>query len=115
MRSAADSILVNIAIGNIPNEGTAEMFREDQIMEEEIDSRLNKLDSEFIAQGLPEYLRPSEAFRSIYGNIPDGPARESLFDSVVSWFLAKYRKRIRWDGIVGRIPVLIRVTTYLAD
>ncbi|HEX7360689.1 MAG TPA: HEPN domain-containing protein [Bryobacteraceae bacterium] len=82
-------------------------------MEEEIDSRLNKLDSEFIAQGLPEYLRPSQAFRSIYGNLPDGPARESLFDYVVSWFFAKYHERIHWDGIVGRVPVLIRGDVYL--
>jgi len=58
-------------------------------------------------------LRPLEAFKSLHGSVPDGELRNSLFAPIAAWFIQKYGKRAEWDGVVARIPMLIRDNVYL--
>src|SRR5271156_2772712 len=58
-------------------------------------------------------LRPLEAFKALHGSIPDGELRNSLFAPIAAWFIERYGNRAKWDGVVGRVPLLIRENLYL--
>jgi HEPN domain-containing protein len=80
---------------------------------EELNSRLEVIDAELQAQALPLKYRPLESFKSIHGDVPDGPLRGSLFDSIAAWYQDRYGKRAAPDGTIGRIPLLLRGEVYL--
>jgi HEPN domain-containing protein len=65
-------------------------------------------------QGVPLRYRALDCFTKLYGAISDGPAREVLFEPIISWYLGKYGTAARWDGVVGRFPILIKGSVYLA-
>jgi HEPN domain-containing protein len=80
---------------------------------EELNSRLEEIDAELEAQALPLKYRPLEGLKKIYGDLPDGPLRGSFFDSIAGWYRDRYGKRAEPDGIIGRVPVLLRGEVYL--
>ncbi len=84
-----------------------------KLTDQEVDLRLTKMDSEFTAQGLPLRFRPLQSFKCLYGAVPDGPLRQTLFDQISLWFLGHYGDRMNWDGIIGRVPVMLRNDVYL--
>jgi HEPN domain-containing protein len=47
--------------------------------------------------------------------MPDGELRCRLFDGVTIWFINRYGDRAIWDGILGRIPVILRGDVYLVQ
>jgi HEPN domain-containing protein len=79
-----------------------------KLIAQELNSRLEKIDTELVAQALPLKYRPLESFKRIYGDLPDGPLRTDLFDKIADWYKALYGKRAEPDGILGRFPVLLR-------
>jgi HEPN domain-containing protein len=78
-----------------------------------LNSRLEEIDAELEAQALPMKYRPLEGFKRIYGDVTDGPLRGTLFDSITEWYRDRYGKRADPDGIIGRVPVLLRGEVYL--
>jgi hypothetical protein len=79
----------------------------------QLNLRLTQIDGRLLKQGLPFKYRPLEAFKVVYGTISTGELRDSLFEDVVSWFVEKYGESAKWDGVIGRCPVLIRGNVYL--
>jgi hypothetical protein len=86
---------------------------ETRLSAEELNSRLEEIDAVLEAQALPLKYRPLEGFKRIYGDLPDGPLRGSLFDSIADWYRDRYGKRADPDGVIGRVPVLLRGEVYL--
>jgi HEPN domain-containing protein len=86
---------------------------ETRLSAEELNSRLEEIDAVLEAQALPLKYRPLEGFKRTYGDLLDGPLRGSLFDSIADWYRDRYGKRAEPDGIIGRIPVLLRGEVYL--
>ena len=84
-----------------------------KLKHEDLEKRLGVLDAEFKARGLPLKYRPLQAFKDLYGTLPDGPERVGLFDPITRWFITKYGESAHWDGVIGRIPVLVRGSVYL--
>jgi len=84
-----------------------------KLSDQELDLRLTKMDAEFVAQGLSLRFRPLQSFKSVYGAVPDGPVRSVLFDQIARWFYDRYGNRMNWDGVIGRIPVMLRNDLYL--
>jgi HEPN domain-containing protein len=76
-------------------------------------SRLAEIDKQFIEQSMPVRRRPLEAFKLLHGSVPDGERRNSLFAPIAAWFIERYGKRAEWDGVVARIPLLLRGNLYL--
>ena len=83
------------------------------LKEDELKRRLSALDEGFAAQALPHKCRAMQAFKDIYGNVPDGPVRTNLFDPIAHWFIKRYGQRAYWDAVIGRIPVLWRGSVYV--
>lgn len=81
---------------------------------EELGARLTRLDERMQKEGVPLRFRPLECFKDLYGPLPDGELRKRLFDGVTVWFLARYGKSAVWDGVLARVPVLVRGQVYLA-
>jgi len=86
---------------------------ETSLSAEKLNSRLEEIDTGLEAQALPLKYRPLEGFKTIYGDMPDGPLRNSLFDSIADWYRDRYGNRAEPDGIIGRVPVLLRGEVYL--
>jgi hypothetical protein len=86
---------------------------ETRLSAEELNSRLEEIDAVLEAQALPLKYRPLEGFKRIYGDLPDGPLRGSLFGSIADWYRDRHGKRAEPDGIIGRVPVLLRGEVYL--
>jgi HEPN domain-containing protein len=84
-----------------------------QLPDGELHLCLIKLDAELSALGLPLRFRVMRCFNSLYGSVPDGELREKLFEPITSWYLDKYGEQAQWDGVIGRIPVLLRGAVYL--
>ena len=84
-----------------------------RLKQEDLDARLAELDEALSARGLPLKFRPLEAFKDLYGTIPDGPERMSLFDPISCWFITRYGQNAHWDGVIGKIPILLRGAVYL--
>lgn len=84
-----------------------------KLTEEELNSRLSDLDSKLLTQGVPLRLRPLQSFKAIYGAMPDSELRNALFSAIAGWFVRKYGNSAVWDGVVGRIPIIIRGEIYL--
>lgn len=84
-----------------------------KLTDQELDLRLTQMDAEFVAQAMPLAFRTLQAFKSLYGAVPDGPVRSMLFDQIAYWFFARYGDRMNWDGVIGRIPLLLRNDLYL--
>jgi hypothetical protein len=82
---------------------------------EELDLRLCRLETEFVAQALPLRYRPLQSFKTIYGDVPDGPLRNALFEAIGSWFRGRHGERAVWDGVIGRIPIFLRGDVYLVQ
>ncbi|MGC1829525.1 MAG: hypothetical protein WA663_03850 [Candidatus Acidiferrales bacterium] len=80
---------------------------------EELGLRLTQIDAHLLEWGVPLKYRPLDAFKAIYGTVSDSGLRDSFFAPVVSWFIEKYGESAKWDGVIGRIPVLIRGDVYL--
>jgi HEPN domain-containing protein len=83
--------------------------------ESQISERLSSLDEKFVAQGMPLKYRPNAAFKEIHGSVMDGAGREVLFDPIHKWYLEKYGDKMDWDGIIGRIPVILDGSAYLLN
>ena len=66
------------------------------------------MDDELKAWGIPLPSRPLEVFKRIYGPVNDPEIREKLFEPLMTWYIDVYGKAARWDGVLGRFPVLIR-------
>jgi hypothetical protein len=90
-----------------------EQWMPTKLTEQELDLRLTHMDGEFTAQGLPLRFRPLQSFKSLYGAVPDGPIRNVLFDQIMAWFFNRHGERMKWDGVIGRIPVILRDDLYL--
>jgi hypothetical protein len=45
---------------------------------EELNQKLERLNQEFIDEGMPLKYRPMECFKHFYGHIPDGAPRQAL-------------------------------------
>src|ERR1700730_10298884 len=86
-----------------------------KLTKEELSLRLCELDAELSNQGLPLRFRPLQCFKALYGNVPDGSERRGLFDPISSWFIQRHGDRVIWDGIIGRVPVLMRGGVYLGE
>jgi len=82
------------------------MFRPDPAVLEIEDEALAR-------QGVPILHRPLECFTKLYGAVPDGPERAALFGPVIEWYLENYGEAARWDGVLGRFPLVIKGTVYL--
>jgi len=78
-----------------------------------LSSCLENIDKQFVEHAMPVRLRPLEAFKLLHGSVPDGKLRNSLFVLIAAWFIQRYSKRAEWDGVVTRIPMLIRGNLYL--
>jgi hypothetical protein len=39
--------------------------------------------------------------------------RDSLFEPIIEWYLSRYGEAVRWDGVLGRFPILIQGAVYL--
>ena len=83
------------------------------LKQEDLYARLDLLDEGFSARALPLKYRPLQAFKDLYGAIPDGPERIKLFDPISRWFATRYGQNAHWDGVIGRIPVRWRGAVYL--
>jgi hypothetical protein len=81
---------------------------------EELNNRIEELDREFAQEGLPLKYRPGECLKLIFGHVPDGTLRQKLFESIYVWYSAKYGAQAQWDGVLGRIPVLIQGQLFLS-
>jgi HEPN domain-containing protein len=79
----------------------------------EIDARLRQIDAELEAQAVPFRYRTLESFTRIYGDVADGPLRNALFDPISAWYFQRHGEQAIGDGILGRLPVLIRGAAYL--
>ena len=79
----------------------------------DLPSRLREIDEQFANRSVPIRLRPLEAFKLLHGSIPDGELRSSLFAPIAAWFIERYGARAKWDGVVSRVPLLIRGNLYL--
>ena len=78
------------------------------------DSALLEAEDDALSQqGVPLRYRPLECFTKLYGAVPDGPARDVLFDPIIQWYLEKYGEAVRWDGILGKFPIVIKGAVYL--
>jgi len=86
---------------------------ETRLSAEELNSRLEEIDTVLEAQALPLKYRPLEGFKTIYRDLPDGPLRNALFDSIADWYRNRYGNRAEPDGIIGRVPALLRGEVYL--
>jgi hypothetical protein len=84
-----------------------------QTSQQSLSVRLAEIDKQFSEHAMPVRLRPLEAFKLIHGAVPDGELRNSLFAPIAGWFIQRYGKRAEWDGVVARIPMLIRGNVYL--
>jgi HEPN domain-containing protein len=85
------------------------------LSEAALDVVLTQIDEAFEREGEPLRFRPVEALKTIYGDVADGPVRNQIFGEIVRWFWTRYGKQIEWDGIIGRIPVLLRGKLYLVQ
>ena len=83
-----------------------------QLSSVELEARLSALDAEMRNSGTPLTFRPLESFKSLYGNVSDDE-RSALFDPIIRWFIQQYGNEAVWDGVVGRLPVIVRDTLYL--
>jgi len=79
----------------------------------DLSSRLHDIDKQFAKHSVPIRLRPLEAFKVLHGSVPDGERRDSLFAPIAAWFIELYGDRVRWDGLVARVPILVRGNLYL--
>jgi hypothetical protein len=77
------------------------------------EERLKTTDNELAARGCPLRLRPLETFKILHGPVMDRETRLKLFEPISRWFVAAYGERAAWDGIIARIPVIIRGAVYL--
>lgn len=83
---------------------------------DELASRLESCEARWTKQGLPLKWRCLESFKSIYGSVSDNDGRALLFNEITSWYIDKYgHDAMQWDGIIGRIPVLLRNKVYLVQ
>jgi HEPN domain-containing protein len=85
----------------------------DILASEELLKRLERMDKQFDAEAMPKKYRAAECFKECYGHVLDGPHRRALFEPIHSWFGSKYEQEAVWDGIIGRLPVLIRGQLFL--
>jgi hypothetical protein len=81
---------------------------------EKLQKRLTELDETFEESSIPFKERALEAFKAIHGSVRDQADRARLFDPIIAWFTEKYGEKAKWDGIMGRVPVLVRGDLYLA-
>jgi hypothetical protein len=84
-----------------------------KLKKEELGLRLTHIDAQLLERGTPLKHRPLEAFKAIYGTISDGELHNSFFEPVVAWFIEKYGESAKWDGVIGRGPIIIRGHVYL--
>jgi HEPN domain-containing protein len=66
------------------------------------------IDEELKSWGVPARKRPLEFFKRVYGSISDPAERRLLFDPITDWFIAKYGDEVRFNGVIGRIPLILR-------
>lgn len=78
-----------------------------------LEDRLRAIDKDLESRGCPVRLRPLEAFKQIHGPVLDRNTRTGLFDPITRWFIATHGPQVEWDGVIGRVPVIIRGTVYL--
>ncbi len=78
-----------------------------------LESRLEVIDKNLAACGCPVQLRPLEAFKLIHGPIYDRDNRTELFEPITRWFIEAHGKQAEWDGVIARVPVIIRSVVYL--
>jgi HEPN domain-containing protein len=84
-----------------------------ELTDEELAIRLVGVDADLDRLGFPIRHRPLQAFKIVYHTIADDAARTRLFEPISRWYLDKYGDRVRWDGVIARIPVLLRGNLYL--
>ncbi|HZM10096.1 MAG TPA: hypothetical protein VFC15_07785, partial [Candidatus Limnocylindrales bacterium] len=77
-----------------------------------IEAKLQTIDDELANAGVPLRYRPLECFKRLYGAAEEG-RHEQLFDPLVQWYLTRYGDEARWNGVIGRCPVLIRGKVFL--
>lgn len=70
------------------------------------------LDAEFKEWGTPLLGRPLAVFKRLYGVVTDPLERQALFDPIITWFIDTYGEDARWDGVLGKLPILIRGVLY---
>jgi hypothetical protein len=81
---------------------------------ERLNAKLTVLEKLFEARGLPMRERPLEAFKAVHGSVRDQERRSALFQPIYDWYHALHGDKVSWDGIMGRVPVLIKGELYLA-
>jgi hypothetical protein len=86
-----------------------------KLTDKELDLHLTHMDLELNSQGLPLRFRALQCFKSLHGPVPDGPLREALFEPILVWFSTRYGDRVNWDGVIGRVPVILRGDVYLVQ
>lgn len=84
-----------------------------QVQSADLFSRLHDIDEQFTKSSVPIRLRPLEAFKVLHGSMPDGERRNALFAPIAAWFIERYGNRAQWDGVVARVPFLVRGNLYM--
>jgi len=80
---------------------------------EQLSLRLTEIETQLSGRGIPRKYRALEAFKALYGEVSDGVMRNSLLEPVFFWFLEKYGESAKWDGVIGRGPIIIRGSVYI--
>jgi HEPN domain-containing protein len=77
--------------------------------------RIEQIDYELIARGIPLILRPLKAFHETSGKSGgQGSIALEAFDEIADWYAQKYGSKALWDGTIGVQPLVIRGMVYFA-
>jgi HEPN domain-containing protein len=74
---------------------------------------LYRMDEELKGWGVPLRNRPLEVFKKLHGSVRDDDQRSVLFSPIIDWYIATYGEEARWNGVLGRFPVIIRGGLYV--
>jgi hypothetical protein len=81
------------------------------LTKDQLDLRLAEIDEQL--SGVPRKYRALAALKVLYGTVADDALRISLLGPIVLWFIEKYGDSAKWDGVIGKGPIIIRGNVYL--
>jgi len=85
-----------------------------ELTKEELNLRLlTAIDAQLSGRSVPRKYRALTALKALYGAVADDALRNSLLEPIVFWFIEKYGDNVKWDGVIGRGPIVIRGNVYL--
>jgi HEPN domain-containing protein len=75
-------------------------------------AEFEQLDAELKLWGTPLLWRPLGVFKRLHGIVNDPEQRTALMEPIRDWFLQVYGEAVRWDGVLGKFPIIIRNNLY---